>query len=263
MGRRTVEECLVLDVVRLARDGLLSPGRNTRLRWRRGEAVIARVHLTAQADTVTLPLLHTEYAKSLAHPSVALEHTVTAFGAERVWLSCPRCRTPRRKLYLPPGETLFLCRICHDLTYESRQRRGDTYAAEALGRRLERLQQQAWHLAQEGEARRRREEEARVLLGGLADEGKGAGGDPPPTPKRPRGRPRIPRRPYVRTRPFLLGERGSPSERLCMRCRDFREIRDPKPVTLPNGRPALAGSCPVCGARIMAIVKKDGCPAAE
>ena len=257
MGRRTVEECLVLDVVRLARKGFLSPGRNTHLRWRRGDAVIAKVHLAAQADSLELPLLHTEYVKSFAHPSVGLQYTVTAFGAERVWLSCPRCRKPRRKLYLPPGETLFLCRICHDLTYESRKTRGDTYAEEALERRLERLHQQAWHLAREVEARRRREEDAHVRFGPLADDEEDAGGDPQPTPKRSRGRPRRARRPYLRTRPFLEGKRTSPSERLCMRCRTFREMKGPQPVTLRNGRPALAGSCPVCGARMVAIVKKN------
>jgi hypothetical protein len=43
-----------------------------------------------------------------------------------------------------------------------------------------------------------------------------------------------------------------------MRCRDFREMKDPTPVTLPNGRPALYGSCPVCGVRMLSIVGKSG-----
>ena len=43
----------------------------------------------------------------------------------RVWLSCPRCRTRRRKLFVPPGETgpsrsyTMSCRACLQLKYLS------------------------------------------------------------------------------------------------------------------------------------------------
>lgn len=36
-------------------------------------------------------------------------------------------------------------------------------------------------------------------------------------------------------------------EAYCVKCREKREIKDPVEVTLKNGRPALKGTCPVCG----------------
>ena len=37
------------------------------------------------------------------------------------------------------------------------------------------------------------------------------------------------------------------TEAYCVKCREKREIKDPQEVTMKNGRPALKGTCPVCG----------------
>jgi hypothetical protein len=39
----------------------------------------------------------------------------------------------------------------------------------------------------------------------------------------------------------------------CVKCKASREIRDPKQITMKNGRPATQGICPVCGTRIFKI----------
>jgi len=39
----------------------------------------------------------------------------------------------------------------------------------------------------------------------------------------------------------------------CVKCKASREIRDPKQITMKNGRPATQGTCPVCGTRIFKI----------
>jgi len=39
------------------------------------------------------------------------------------WFLCPGCRRRARKLYLPPGEPVFLCRECHNLAYRAQQSR--------------------------------------------------------------------------------------------------------------------------------------------
>lgn len=36
----------------------------------------------------------------------------------------------------------------------------------------------------------------------------------------------------------------------CFKCRQRREIKDPKQVTLKNGKPAITGTCPVCGSKL-------------
>ncbi|MGI8915071.1 MAG: DUF5679 domain-containing protein [Chloroflexota bacterium] len=44
-------------------------------------------------------------------------------------------------------------------------------------------------------------------------------------------------------------------EAYCVKCREKREIKDPKAVTLKNGKPATRGTCGVCGTTIMRIGK--------
>ncbi len=44
----------------------------------------------------------------------------------------------------------------------------------------------------------------------------------------------------------------------CMKCRTKREIKDPKAITMKNGRPATQGTCPVCGTKIFRIGKSSG-----
>jgi hypothetical protein len=39
----------------------------------------------------------------------------------------------------------------------------------------------------------------------------------------------------------------------CMKCKTQRQIRDAKPITMKNGRPATEGTCPECGTRMFKI----------
>ena len=41
----------------------------------------------------------------------------------------------------------------------------------------------------------------------------------------------------------------------CLKCRAQREIRDPEPVIVKNGRPATRGKCSVCGKTVFRIGK--------
>jgi len=45
-------------------------------------------------------------------------------------------------------------------------------------------------------------------------------------------------------------------EAYCFKCRTKREIRNPTNVTLKNGRPAIQGTCPVCGTKVFRIGKR-------
>ena len=44
-------------------------------------------------------------------------------------------------------------------------------------------------------------------------------------------------------------------EAYCFKCRAKREIQNPESVTLKNGRPAVRGTCPVCGTQVFRIGK--------
>ena len=41
----------------------------------------------------------------------------------------------------------------------------------------------------------------------------------------------------------------------CMKCKTAREIADPQPTQLKNGKPATTGTCPGCGTKIFKIGK--------
>ena len=41
----------------------------------------------------------------------------------------------------------------------------------------------------------------------------------------------------------------------CFKCRTKRQIKDARPVTLKNGRPANQGVCPTCGTKMFRIGK--------
>jgi len=279
MAKRTVEECLVLDALELAREGVLSSEKSHRITWRRAGAVAGAARLTpgAPEDSVLYVsmLSPVSWEADFFYP-ILLRCSITSFGAKRVSFLCPSCNGSSRKLYLPRGEHTFLCRSCHDLTYKSRQRRPSLYEknwvllpqlAEELAtcrlgsKRRERAIRKFEKLRSEltknlsGDMDRLAEGLARLGLPRLPDLAKL---DEPPAQegpaRRPRGRPKE-KRAYVRTRPFLTTTRNSQSERLCMKCRDWREPENPVPITLANGRAALRGTCPVCGSAMVTIVK--------
>jgi len=48
-------------------------------------------------------------------------------------------------------------------------------------------------------------------------------------------------------------------EAYCMKCREKREAKDVKAVTMKNGKPAQEGICPTCGTKMFRIgAAKDG-----
>ena len=42
-------------------------------------------------------------------------------------------------------------------------------------------------------------------------------------------------------------------EAYCVKCKEKREVKDPVQVTTKNGRPAVKGTCPVCGSKVCRI----------
>jgi hypothetical protein len=67
-----------------------------------------------------LKLNYRVYAVTIILP-VWLTATRPHFGGRRWWFLCPACGRRAGKLYLPPNEQRFACRLCHGLTYKSSQ----------------------------------------------------------------------------------------------------------------------------------------------
>jgi hypothetical protein len=62
---------------------------------------------------------------------------------------------------------------------------------------------------------------------------------------------------------LFFGPIGTPSEvrpvpeGYCVKEKKKVEIKDPKQVTMKNGRPAIQGTCPDCGTKIFKIGKLE------
>jgi cold shock CspA family protein len=54
---------------------------------------------------------------------------------------------------------------------------------------------------------------------------------------------------------FRKQERGESIQAYCLKCRAKREMKDPKTITMKNGRPATQGVCSVCGTTMFKIGK--------
>ena len=286
MAKERVEDCLVLDVFDLAKQGYLKDGASGTRRWTQGERMVGTVawRLTGGVLHLTYTVTARDGSKTDYSYPVSLPHTPATFGGERVWFACPSCAKRVRKLYLPPSGGRFLCRICHDLSYASRQKRR---SAEAKA--WERVPQLKEELERPGRPGRgwpgtyRQTAELLEALKGLeplGDAGRQPLSDPPPKKgpgrpskralrerakaereaaqavmvTRPPGRPRL-KRSYTRRKPLPLSERKSDMQGYCVKCRDRRELTDPQPLTFSNGRPAIQGTCPVCGTKVARIVK--------
>jgi len=45
-------------------------------------------------------------------------------------------------------------------------------------------------------------------------------------------------------------------EAYCVKCKAKKEMKNPTPVTMKNGKPAMKGTCPTCGTGMYRIGKK-------
>jgi hypothetical protein len=118
-AKRRVEQCVILTASWLLQHNYLDLPVGSRkyhtITWanRRNETiyVLGADIERPSTDKIGLDLCSTKQA-------VYLSPTALHFGGMRWWFSCPGCRRRCAKLYLPRG-SVFLCRSCHDLTYQS------------------------------------------------------------------------------------------------------------------------------------------------
>jgi len=43
------------------------------------------------------------------------------------------------------------------------------------------------------------------------------------------------------------------TEAYCVKCKAKQQMKDGKPVTMKNGKPAMSGTCPACGTKMFRI----------
>lgn len=114
--RLTTDSMWRLDVRWLHREGLLSPGRRSTVRWSRNGQQVASIDIYANENHVML--------KYRSRPSggewedkeypICLQRTTCHLGGQRPWFLCPLCGQRIAVLW---GGSIYACRHCHNLAY--------------------------------------------------------------------------------------------------------------------------------------------------
>ena len=139
-GKQTTTDMRALDVRYFHRQGLLTPGRTSRLTWSRCGNIIASIQIEAQDQQVILRYrcqpLNSDW-ENMEYP-VTLEKTGCHLGGQRVWFRCPAQGCGKRVAILYGGK-VFACRHCHTLTYASTREAKDDRASRKADRIREKL----------------------------------------------------------------------------------------------------------------------------
>ena len=135
--RLTVEQCRVLRVELMQRDGVFRSGTGSSWTtlWKDHSGFIeAAIGFVVVREGSELALIiDPEQAKQymgmriLGRYEIPITSTQPHFGGTRYWFRCPLMRDGNLcggrvgSLYLPPEGRIFGCRCCHHLTYKSAQ----------------------------------------------------------------------------------------------------------------------------------------------
>jgi len=128
--RATTESSLALDVRRLSRDhARFAQASQSVLTWRDPDTQepVASIAVRVTNTLGCAPKMALRYATDRVEDAngvasiVELDKTLPHFGGVRYWFICPSCKRRVAKLYVPFRHDRFLCRRCHDLTYQSSQ----------------------------------------------------------------------------------------------------------------------------------------------
>lgn len=130
-AKSTTDDCRSLDVRKLRRDGLLTPGTRFDMNWTVNHRTVATIQVCSEPDRLVLHYLHRSHGRNrmpLAY-TVNLDWTPCAYGGRRIWFLCPAKACGRRvaNLYVD-GSGIFSCRHCNRLAYQC-QRETDDYRA--------------------------------------------------------------------------------------------------------------------------------------
>jgi hypothetical protein len=147
--KRRVESFLTLDVNVLHRKGALTPGASGTLTWEREGDAQASVDFRADSGNLVLSYdNHNGEALRAVEQCVALSSVPAAFGGARVYFPCPGVECGRRVSVLYFRRSVFRCRRCHGLAYESQREdvRRRAHRADKLRARLDLPQRRAFAL---------------------------------------------------------------------------------------------------------------------
>lgn len=143
-GKGVTAEHRSIDVRRLQRDRLLTPGRTFAWNWTRDGETLGSVLIRTEADRLALDYRHRSGGGDWQplNYSVRLDWTPCTYGGRRAWFQCPAAGCGRRVALLYLGSAgIFACRHCYQLAYACQRETNDDRATRRADRIRERL---AW-----------------------------------------------------------------------------------------------------------------------
>lgn len=117
--RSVVESCYSIAAPYWDSEVVAGPGLYDELRWERGNLYVTCM-LLPEGDSPRVLLRFRRYSRTVEQ-GVRLCFTRPHFGGRRWWFVCPQCSARVGLLHLPSNSYHFLCRKCHNLSYESSQ----------------------------------------------------------------------------------------------------------------------------------------------
>jgi hypothetical protein len=131
--KRSTDNMHPLDIRKIARAGLLTPGSPFSWQWSRGGNVVASISITVYTSaSVTLDYRarkHGEWENK--RYDVMVDWTPCNYGGKRPWWLCPCCG--RRVAVLWGGGT-YACRHCQQINYESTRNTPESQAFARAGK---------------------------------------------------------------------------------------------------------------------------------
>lgn len=139
-GADTTDDYRAIDVRRLKREGLLSPGQAYGWQWSSRGETRASVRIRTEPGRIVLTYRHRGYGEDWQDKSypVYLDTTPCHMGGERHWFLCP-ARGCGRRVAILYGGAIFACRHCYRLAYPSQREKSWDRATRRADRIREKL----------------------------------------------------------------------------------------------------------------------------
>lgn len=126
-----VEDCFQINIDKLYRLGGIGVKHDYILKWQhpRNREVFSEIRVKADNNSLILSyeaVIKATQERLGIQTLIEIEWTNPPLGGRRPWFICPECNKRIGKLYKPNNEHFFWCRLCWDLTYQSRMDGNDS-----------------------------------------------------------------------------------------------------------------------------------------
>lgn len=140
-GRSTTDDMRPLDVRRLKREGLLTPGGSFGWNWTRNNETVARINIRVNSDSVYLSYQQSWRGGAWRYcgNTVLIDWTTCNYGGRRAWWRCPAAGCGRRVAVLYSGRGAYTCRHCLGLAYRCQRETQTDLAARRANKIRDRL----------------------------------------------------------------------------------------------------------------------------